>query len=32
MREAIRAGEVWTMAGRHGSDPWRYWLAEQAPE
>ena len=32
MRQAIRAGEVWTMAGRHGSDPWRYWLAEQAPE
>ena len=28
MREAIRAGEVWTMAGRNGSAPWRYWLAE----
>jgi hypothetical protein len=32
MREAIRAGEVWTMAGRHGNTPWRYWRADPSPE
>lgn len=28
LRQCIRAGEVWVMAGRHQSEPLTYWPAE----